>query len=64
MKEMRCVKCNKLLCKYDFPGNQITADSQIKVTYDNGLTIEIKCPRCGEMNTRKESVEDERGTMP
>ncbi|HRR04859.1 MAG TPA: hypothetical protein P5215_06245 [Bacteroidales bacterium] len=20
--------------------------------------IEIKCPRCGEMNTRKESVED------
>ena len=24
---------------------------------------EIKCPRCGEMNVRKENVENERGTM-
>jgi phage FluMu protein Com len=23
--------------------------------------FEIKCPRCGEMNTKKESVENERG---
>lgn len=43
MQEARCKKCGKLLYKYEEPQPK----------------IEIKCPRCGEMNTKKESVENE-----
>jgi len=45
MQEIRCIKCNKLLFKYD----------------DKVYKIDIKCPRCGTMNTIKyieESVEN------
>lgn len=48
MQEVRCKKCNKLLAKIDVIGMS-----------SHGV-IQIKCPRCGEMNTEKESVKDER----
>lgn len=36
MNQFRCKKCGKLLCRED-----------IKVG-----NVEIKCPRCGEINTK------------
>ncbi|MGI6469534.1 MAG: Com family DNA-binding transcriptional regulator [Syntrophomonadaceae bacterium] len=34
MKDLRCKKCNKLLCRYRDCGE-----------------LEIKCPRCGSVNS-------------
>lgn len=48
MQEVRCSKCGKLLYKMDVIG------------MGSHGTIQIKCPRCGEVNTKKESVEDAR----
>ncbi len=72
MKEVRCKKCNKLLArvletkhstvKIDFKKYTIeeVEDSGKQPNLFDGFLkqLEIKCPRCGEMNTRKESVKN------
>jgi phage FluMu protein Com len=63
MEEIRCKKCNKLLGKigaghrhglteYGDVGN---IKKYIPKIEDGNITVdyEIKCPRCGEMNTNK-----------
>jgi phage FluMu protein Com len=59
MQEVRCKECNKLLMK-----SQVLEET-INVLNKNNVKepywYEIKCPRCGHMNTnKKESVEDGR----
>jgi phage FluMu protein Com len=63
MQEIRCKKCNRLLCKTDIFKGTYESDCDVVAKYDHPLTyftVEIKCPRCGGMNTKKESVENER----
>ena len=73
MQEVRCKKCNKLLARVgkketsyirmDIKNNtisEIAKPQTMTETFDIApMIFEIKCPRCGEMNTKKESVEDE-----
>lgn len=66
MKEIRCKKCNKLLYKIDHPlYAEVENDVEQIHVKDSAIyqtpIVECKCPRCGEMNTKKESVENERG---
>jgi len=58
MREIRCKKCGKLLAKvYDpTPNNECNIFSDFYEYCKKHL--QIKCPRCGEMNTER-SVEDE-----
>ena len=63
MDEVRCKKCNKLLGKINPLVLKIHAS--VKEFDKNEGIYEIKCPRCGEMNTNKGDVKDEfyrRGT--
>lgn len=51
MTEIRCLKCNKLLCKASFPikqGDVVYVPKEIGINRVrfNGETLEIKCPRC------------------
>ena len=63
MQEVRCKKCGKLLYKTKRDGSsEVEEDIEhmaIKDDWPFGFAIECKCPRCGEMNTKKESVESE-----
>jgi phage FluMu protein Com len=62
MHEVRCEKCNKLLYKKDYCGGHIEVikNKEEPWIWEGYIpVIYIKCPRCGEMNTKKESVEDE-----
>lgn len=45
MTEIRCTKCNKLLTK---------------ASEDGIIRLEIKCPRCGELNEINMNTEKER----
>lgn len=61
MQEIRCTKCSKLLYKIHEPeirkhGNYVEVPDAYEIVQPK---IEIKCPRCGEKNTKKESVENE-----
>ena len=62
MEEIRCSKCGKLLYKILTPRfarmEEDVKSSSIKTENHALQEIECKCPRCGEMNTKKESVED------
>jgi len=63
MQEVRCINCGKLLYKITNPLKEIGGEMSITIpgkyiSKEPTPKIEIKCPRCGEMNTRKESVED------
>ena len=51
MDEVRCKKCNKLLGKINPLVLKIHAS--VKEFDKNESIYEIKCPRCGEMNTNK-----------
>jgi phage FluMu protein Com len=60
MQDIRCEKCNKLLYRVDRPqrtvlneGNEVVISG---MTPQDIGTIECKCPRCGTVNTNKESV--------
>jgi len=63
MQEVRCLDCNKLLYKTKRDGSsEVGKDIEHMVVKDDwpfGFVIECKCPRCGEMNVRKENVKDE-----
>lgn len=68
MQEVRCKKCGKLLYKL-YPRSNGEAfgyepTRAIDVDYFAHLQgrIECKCPRCGEMNTKKESVKNGKET--
>jgi phage FluMu protein Com len=58
MQEIRCGKCNKLLGKTFVV--ERTGNSEWDITdKQSEQIVEIKCPRCGELNTnKKESVEN------
>ncbi len=66
MEEIRCKKCNKKLgeinIKYardkalEAGAKRELVDQYISDIQSNLLNI--KCPRCGEMNTKKESVKN------
>lgn len=72
MEELRCKKCNKLLARvletkpYAIKINvekntmeEVETNGKQPDFFDGFLKqLEIKCPRCGEMNVRKENVED------
>jgi phage FluMu protein Com len=68
MQEIRCKKCNKKLGEINI---EYARDSALKAgakkelvdQYVNDMQnklLNIKCPRCGEMNVRKENVKDGR----
>jgi phage FluMu protein Com len=64
MQEVRCKKCGKLLAKITMD-QIIVKDQKLKagqcmadVAKYDAFSLEIKCPRCGEMNVRKENVEN------
>jgi hypothetical protein len=49
MQEIRCTKCNKLLCKVSFPIKpggimEVSEEVGINGVKKNGETLEIKCP--------------------
>jgi len=54
MQEIRCTKCNKLLARY-YP-LETDLDLTVKMIKEKHTIqaerFEIKCPRCGEMNTK------------
>lgn len=57
MQEIRCLKCNKLLCKINRGGIGLIFEDAIqakKTEYQtmspgNDVVIELKCPRCGQL---------------
>lgn len=59
MQEIRCKKCNKLLAKTRIEAIK-KADSIVIEKVPYVTEIEIKCPRCGEMNVRKENINDKK----
>ena len=67
MQEVRCKKCNKLLAKvsdietkyYDKGFEEIPKPTGNPKHKFDLFQLEIKCPRCGEMNVRKENIKNE-----
>jgi phage FluMu protein Com len=61
MQDIRCEKCNKLLYRLERP-RHIQNENKNGVSFDVIEkecaigTVECKCPRCGTVNTNKESV--------
>jgi phage FluMu protein Com len=62
MQEVRCTECNKLLAKIDKDKINVALSSIIPhIKKEQWLELvekaqnimEIKCPRCGHMNTNK-----------
>ena len=54
MTEIRCEKCNKLLCKCSIPlgHNWIETDRHMLGNISSSdKFVTIKCPRCGKMTT-------------
>ena len=52
-KEIRCIKCDKLLCKINLERKSIGSDQVVKCTYTSPATsfsIQAKCSRCKTMN--------------
>lgn len=54
MQEVRCTKCNKMLCKSNVPINKgditIVERDVLRNVSTKEKNVEIKCPRCGTVN--------------
>ena len=59
VREVRCEKCNKLLYKTcEINNGELQFDKGVylkscEYTREKIISIECKCPRCGEVNTTK-----------
>jgi phage FluMu protein Com len=55
MQEVRCTKCDKLLCKTDLAHKELESDQEVKCVYTvpkTNFVVEAKCTRCGTMNKK------------